>query len=84
MRSEHITLANGADWSLPPAQPVYHLPMVLELNNQPALNITLVVTAPQPPLLTCGGIIGMLAERPGDKENYLTLRIISARRAASK
>ena len=84
MRSEHIALANGSDWGLPPAQPAYHVPMVLELNNQPALNITLVVTAPKPPLLVCGGIVGMLAERPGDKENYLTLRIISACRSTNK
>jgi len=84
MRSEHIAPANASAWGLPPAQPVYYVPMVLELNNQPSLNITLVVTAPEPPLLTCGGIVGMLAERPGDQENYLTLRIISARRSASK
>ncbi len=83
-RSEHISPARGADWGLPEAQPVHYLPMVLELNNQPALNLTFVVTAPQPPLLTCGGIVGMLAEPPGDKENYLTLRIVSARKSAGR
>jgi hypothetical protein len=60
----------------------YYFPMSLELNSQPALRVTLVVTSPKPPLLGCGGIVGMLAEKPGEKETYLTLRIISARRAS--
>ena len=55
--------------------------MLLELNKQPALRVTFVVTSPKPPLLGCGGIVGMLAEKPGEKETYLTLRVISARRA---
>ena len=79
MESKRIVPANPADWGLPARASLYHLPLVLELNNQPALNITLAVTSPQPPLLACGGIVGLRAERPEDKENYLILSIDSAR-----
>jgi hypothetical protein len=67
-----------ANWGLPSDSPVYSLPTVLTINNHRALTVTLIVTAPRPPLLACGGIIGLLAENPADKENYLTLRLISA------
>ena len=72
--------ANPADWNLPASVPVYYLPCLFRLNGQPALKVTLVVTVPHPPLLISGGIIGLLAERPGDDDTYMTLRIISARR----
>jgi hypothetical protein len=77
--SEHIGLADQMTWDLPEHPPVYHLPLQVDLNDHPALRLTMVVTAPHPPLLACGGIIGMLAERPSEKETYLTLRILSAR-----
>ena len=83
-QSKLISPADPATWGLPARQPAYYIPVVLELNNQPALNITLVVTAPQPPLLACGGIVGLLAECPGERENLLTLRIVSAQHAARK
>jgi hypothetical protein len=41
---------------------------------------TLVVAPARPPLLECGGIIGLLAEKPNDPKTYLLLRIISARK----
>jgi hypothetical protein len=62
----------------------YQLPLGMELNGQPALNVTLFVTAAQSPFLACGGVVGLLAEKPGDTATYLTIRVISARRAASK
>jgi hypothetical protein len=71
-------VAMPAGWDLPGHAPVYKLPLSLTLNGEPAINATLFVTDPHPPLLTCGGIIGFLAEDPVDKENYITLRIISA------
>jgi hypothetical protein len=72
-------LAMPSGWDLPGHAPVYKLPSSLALNDEPAINATLFVTDPHPPLLTCGGIIGFMAENPVDTENYLTLRIISAR-----
>lgn len=59
---------------------VFRLPIGITINGQPVLELTLIVTAPRPPLLACGGIIGFLAENPVRKDNYLTFRVISARR----
>jgi hypothetical protein len=79
-----VAAADAAPWGLPAETPVYHFPMVLELDRHPALNLTLVVTPAHPPFLACAGIVGMLVERPGDKDTYLTLRVLSARRSNSK
>jgi hypothetical protein len=68
-----------ARWNLPGDTPVYTLPMSIDLNGQPAINATLLVTDPRPPLLGCGGIIGFIAENPVDKQNFMTLQVISAR-----
>jgi hypothetical protein len=78
--TEQFRAADAFAWEAIGHAPVYYFPVSLDLNNQPALKLTLVVTAPKPPLLGCGGIVAMLAEKPGEKETYLTLRIISARR----
>lgn len=77
--SKHIRAANlhSLGWALD--TPAYYFPMLLDLNQQLALRATFVVTSPRPPLLSCGGIIGLLAEHPADPETYLTLRVISAR-----
>ncbi len=60
---------------------VYEMPVALELNGQDALHITLVATRPQPPLLACAGITGLVAARPGAKDTYLTVQLLSAKRA---
>jgi hypothetical protein len=67
-----------AQWDLPGDAPVYTLPLSVRINDQPAMNATLLITNPHPPLLACGGIIGFVAEDPADSENYMTLRVISA------
>ena len=74
-----VTEAKGGAWSLPDSAPVYHLPLFLDLNDHRALNLTLVVTSPNPPLLACAGVVGLLAEKPDDPNKYLTLRVLSAR-----
>jgi hypothetical protein len=66
------------------ASSLYYVPISVDLNHQPALRVTFVVTNPRPPLLSCGGIIGMLAEKPGDNETYMILRIVSARMASAQ
>jgi hypothetical protein len=80
---KQITPAAPNSWGSLTSGPLYYVPLAVELNHQLALTVTFAVTNPRPPLLSCGGIIGMLAERPGDKETYLTLRIVSARLAPS-
>lgn len=76
--------ANPADWDLPPHAAVYYLPFTLLLNGQPSVKITFVVTAPNPPRLVCGGVVGLLAERVGDNDTYMTMRVISAKCKPSK
>jgi hypothetical protein len=81
---KHIAMAPDALLTLPTNPKLYQFPVALDLNDQPALNITFFAAPPQPPLLTCGGIVGMLVERPDGKGTYLTLRVISARCPATK
>ncbi len=71
--------ANPTDWGLPPGTPIYYLHCMLLLNKQPALKVTLVVTNPDPPRLICAGVVGLLAEKPGDEETYMTMRLVSAK-----
>jgi hypothetical protein len=80
-QTEQFHTADAFAWESSGNPLVYYFPILLELNRQPALKVTFVVTSPKPPLLGCGGIVGMLAEKPGDKETYLTLRVVSACRA---
>jgi hypothetical protein len=79
IQQDHLGPADATMWGLPDPRPLYDMPILIELNKQPALKVTLTVTTPVPPLLACGGIVGFLAERPGDKETYLAVRVISAR-----
>jgi hypothetical protein len=71
--------ANAADWNLAPSTTAYYFPWLLRLNDEPALKITVVTTSPRPPLRICGGVVGVLAEKIGDGETYMTLRLISAK-----
>lgn len=74
-----VAPAGLTGWHLPVSSAVYDLPLRLQLNQQDALHVTLVVTRPHPPVLLCGGVVGLLAERPGDAETYLKLRVLGAR-----
>lgn len=84
VQSDRVASADPAKWGLPPHTPVYYFPMLLDMNNDDAFNVILVVTTPRPPLLACGGVVGLLAEKTGDKETYLSLRIVSARSSRVK
>jgi hypothetical protein len=66
------------NWGLPGGATVYSLPSLLTINQHHSLAVTMLVTAPHPPLLVCGGVLGFLAENPEVEENYLTLRMIGA------
>jgi hypothetical protein len=81
---DQVGPADLAAWGLPGNEPVYYFPMSFSINDHHALDLTFLVTAPHPPMLECGGIVGLLAENPADKENYLTLRVISAHHSAAK
>jgi len=79
LEREYVAPTEGLNWNLAPQTPCYTFPLALRINGQPALTATFVVAPPRPPLLQCGGIVGLLAEKPNDKKTYLILRIISAR-----
>lgn len=73
------SVGDPEDWKLPASASVYYFPWMVRLNGQPALKVTLVATSPRPPLLVCGGVVGVLLEKIGDDETYMTLRLLSAR-----
>ncbi len=64
--------------------PVYALPMDVSMNDHHALHIQLFVTDPSPPLLLCGGIIGLRAENPDDKDTWLAFQIVTAHFRAAR
>jgi hypothetical protein len=76
------SLADPADWNLPASASAYYFPWLVRLNGQPAMKVTLVTTTPRTPLLICGGVVGVLLEKLGDDETYMTMRLISARSGA--
>jgi len=83
VETDDIKRAALDSWCLPSESPAYFFPLLLDLNDHPALRLTLVVSNPRPPLLACGGIVGFLAEKPGDQHTFLTLRIVGAHRSSS-
>ncbi|HEY3861527.1 MAG TPA: hypothetical protein VGO59_06520 [Verrucomicrobiae bacterium] len=84
LKHGEVTPVSVPGWGLPDEGALYALPITVKLNGRPALILTLIATAPRPPLLACGGIVGMVAENPADEENYLTLRVVSARGAPAR
>jgi hypothetical protein len=78
LEKDHIAPITVPTWNLLPELPCYTFPLSVQINDEPALMTTMVVAPAHPPLLGCGGIIGLLAEKPGDKNTYLLLRILSA------
>jgi hypothetical protein len=82
--SARLAPADPLAWQVSGQPAAYYCPMTLFLNHHPSLDLTMVVMAPRPPFLSCGGVLGVLAEKPGDKQIYLTLRVVSARLAAKR
>jgi hypothetical protein len=78
-KREYVGPADPSVWQSTAEHALFYLPLLARINDQPALDLTLVVTSPDPPLLSCAGVVGLLAERPGDKATYLTLHVLSAR-----
>jgi hypothetical protein len=72
------SVADPTDWDLPASAPAYYFPWMVLLNGQPALKLTMVTTSPRPPLLICGGVVGVLLEKIGNDETYMTMRLLSA------
>lgn len=77
-----VPLPSG--WNLPGHDPIYALPLTVMLNEKPALDVTLLITRPVPSLMDCGGIVGFVAQNPDDDQDYMNLRVISARGALKR
>lgn len=82
--SEGVEPLPGEWMGLPADVRLRQLPFVLFLNAQPAMECLLVIAAPDPPLLSCAGIVGLLARRPGSEERLLAIRLLAARRGGGK
>jgi hypothetical protein len=76
-----IAIAALPAWS-GPALPHYRMSFELRLNDVPALECSLFVTQPVPPLLTTAGIIGIVAQPPGKPEKQLEIRLVGSRRGS--
>jgi hypothetical protein len=76
-QSRRVHKADETLWNLPRGVGVHYLPVQLEMNKRPVLEITLVVTDPNPSFLMSGGIIALMAVKPGDDHILLTLRLLN-------
>jgi hypothetical protein len=75
--------ALGAD-ALPPelrGRPVYRLPLTIHLNGEPALECTLTVTTPAPPLELVAGVVRIDGWRSTDPSRRIVLELLGARLA---
>ncbi len=90
----HLGVAVGLEWEpervqVAPEgtagvqQPVYLLPVLLSLNNTPAVKANLAVSESLPPLQASAGILAVCAEHPTATDRRLFIRMLSARRAAT-
>jgi hypothetical protein len=59
----------------------FYLPLTLTLNEQKCLDVGIVVTAPQPPLLTTAGIERIYARSPSKHERMAYLEVIGTKLA---
>jgi hypothetical protein len=61
----------------------WRLPIALEVNQTPALNLDLFVTEPSPPFSLAGGLLGATASHPTNPTLDFSLLLLSARRSTS-
>lgn len=78
---EDPALADSASWALP-GYSVFRFPVVIALNQKPALRCALIVTSPRPPLLPCAGIVAIAAEPAGNSDKRLEIRVVAARHSS--
>jgi hypothetical protein len=71
-----------SDTGMGSGSPIYRFGLRVNMNERFSIKSALAVTAPQPPLQVCAGILGVYAERPSDANQRLFIRLVSAHRAA--
>ncbi|HVS52281.1 MAG TPA: hypothetical protein VHD62_07990 [Opitutaceae bacterium] len=70
-------------WWGPDLPPACRCPLLILLNEKPSLETELIVTTPRPPLLNCGGVLGLVVAPVGNKTKQLTIRVLAGRRGES-
>lgn len=64
-----------------PDLPQYAFPVLVMVNEKPAMAVVLVVTEPRAPFATTAGVIAIHAGRPYDNQPQLTVRLVGSRYA---
>lgn len=77
---ENISEVEQTAWAFPDHR-LFYLGLNLTLNEQPALQVSFIVTSPAPPLLNTAGIVGLVAQSPTKKDKRMDLQIVAAHRA---
>jgi hypothetical protein len=73
--ARHDAAQFGLSWD----EPFYSLPFSLTMFGKHVANGTWLTTAPKPPLLTCGGVVGLAISPPNRADKQLEFRVIAAR-----
>ena len=60
----------------------YRFPLTILVNDDPALDCSIVVTDPRSPLNVGAGVVSIVGIRPGEREPTVTLRLLAARRGS--
>ncbi|MBE2214374.1 MAG: hypothetical protein IAE82_10925 [Opitutaceae bacterium] len=55
------------------------VPFTFSINGEPALECSMLVTEPRPPLRMCGGIVAVVADVPGRSDVRLIVRVLASR-----
>jgi hypothetical protein len=75
--------AKDAELVEPPplgAEIAYRVPLVVQVNDRPALECTLLLARATPPLGPCNGLLAIEGVNPKDSRKRLTVRLLAARR----
>jgi hypothetical protein len=62
--------------------PAYRVPVLLTLNNRPAVRCEIVVARGAPPLGPCNGLLAIDATHPSDPSRRIAVRLLAAQRGA--
>ncbi len=71
-----VTLEDPKKWNLDSDTPCYRIPVVMLLNDKPALEILLIVTSPSGGLEICAGVVGVIVHTPKNRDKKMMVRII--------
>lgn len=62
----------------------YRFPLTIRVNDEPALDCSIVVAEPRSPLNVGAGVVSIVGIRPGEREPTVTLQLLAARRGVHR